>query len=362
MSIGFVVVLWLSIADTWLDLDPAPELAELRHPADWPDVAWNAEALQELPKQLEAYYDDHFGFRDTLVRLGTRLRLATGSNLYDTEVIVGKENWLFINAGGGLLDDRRGVRLYDPTELEATTRQLVGHRDLLAERRIPYLFVLAPDKHSIYPEFLPDRIRRANEQDRTDQLVEHLSRTTDLEILDLRAALLSRKAEDSLYPSNGSHWNDLGAYYAYAAIQDRVGQWFDGVDPMPLEAFEITRQRRRGDLARMLGLTDLLLSDYPYLQFRDELRATRTVAGLTPLQEKLPPHRQPFAFETGDRSLPNAVIFRDSFTNALAPFLSQHYQRVAYYWTAFLPDVVYHEAPDLVLEIRAERQATRISR
>ncbi|MEM7581929.1 MAG: hypothetical protein AAF560_00995 [Acidobacteriota bacterium] len=358
LVLGFLVAIWLPLADTWLKLDPAPKVVELRVPEAWPEMSW--ENLRQLPKQLESYYDDHFGFRNTLIRFNNRLRLVTGSNLHDTPVIVGKEDWVYINAGGGLLDDRRAVRPYTDLELEEYGEKLVQRRDLLAAMGIPYLYVLAPDKHSIYPEYLPERIRRARERDRTDQLMSHLQEQTDLEILDLRGVLLAAKKDQELYPSNGSHWNDYGAYLAYEAIQKRVARWFPAAAPLPLEAFEITQQRRRGDVARMLGLPDLMFSDYWGFELRGPSRSVETKDGVAELAVRLPPHRLPFAHEIDDPDLPRVVMFRDSFTNALLPFLSQHYQRIAYYWTNFIPMVVRHEKPQLVIEERAERQATRL--
>ncbi len=359
LASSFLAALWLPLADTWIGLDPAPKVVELRVPAAWPEFSWAPEVVRQLPKAIESYYDDHFGFRNSLIRLNNRLRLITGSNLHDTPVIVGKDEWVYINAGGGLLDDRRAVRLYTDAELEEYGKQLVQRRDLLAALGIPYLYVLAPDKHSVYPEFLPDRIRRAREVDRTDQLMNHLETRTDLDVLDLRKVLLPAKREQTLYSSNGSHWNDYGAYLAYVAIQNRVAERFPAVAPLPLDAFEVAPQRRRGDVARMLGLADLMFSDYLEVKLRGPSRSAETKEGVAGLKG-LPKHRQPFAHEIEDPTLPRVVMFRDSFTNALLPFLGQHYQRIAYYWTNFIPMVVRHEKPDLVIEERAERQATKL--
>ena len=52
-----------------------------------------------------------------------------------------------------------------------------------------------------------------------------------------------------------------------------------------------------------------------------------------------------------DPSLPRAVIFRDSFTSALVPFLSEHFSRAVYLWqNDFDADVVTREHPDVVIQ------------
>jgi hypothetical protein len=50
-------------------------------------------------------------------------------------------------------------------------------------------------------------------------------------------------------------------------------------------------------------------------------------------------------------SLPRAVIFRDSFTSLLAPYLSEHFSRAVYLWqNNFDADDVLKEHADVVIE------------
>ena len=55
--------------------------------------------------------------------------------------------------------------------------------------------------------------------------------------------------------------------------------------------------------------------------------------------------------EIDDPSLPRAVIFRDSFTSQLVPFLSEHFSRAVYLWqNDFDAAVVTQEHPDVVIQ------------
>ena len=55
--------------------------------------------------------------------------------------------------------------------------------------------------------------------------------------------------------------------------------------------------------------------------------------------------------EIGDRSLPRAVIFRDSFASRLVPFLSEHFSRAVYLWqNDFDAGAVLQEHPDVVIQ------------
>lgn len=68
-----------------------------------------------------------------------------------------------------------------------------------------------------------------------------------------------------------------------------------------------------------------------------------------------------YVAEVGDRSLPTALIFRDSFSTWLIPWLSEHFRRVRWEWLddfqpPFSGQLVEEENPEVVIEILAERK------
>ena len=60
-----------------------------------------------------------------------------------------------------------------------------------------------------------------------------------------------------------------------------------------------------------------------------------------------------------DSPLPGALIFRDSFSDALIPFLSEHFSRVVYAHSFSVDlDLVDSEKPDIVIFELAQRYLT----
>jgi hypothetical protein len=60
--------------------------------------------------------------------------------------------------------------------------------------------------------------------------------------------------------------------------------------------------------------------------------------------------------DTGDPRLPKALVFRDSFSWQLIPFLSESFRSVVYVWTFdFLPELIEREQPDVVILECVER-------
>lgn len=56
-------------------------------------------------------------------------------------------------------------------------------------------------------------------------------------------------------------------------------------------------------------------------------------------------------------TLPRAVVFRDSFTSRLAPYLSEHFSRVVYLWQDnFDAGVIREEKPAVVIQEYSSRR------
>jgi alginate O-acetyltransferase complex protein AlgJ len=133
---------------------------EKRVLAPFPKEPRNFSSFLKLTKNFESYYNDHFGFREVLIdRYQREMRKRFGQSGVP-KVIGGKEGWYFY-AGDDLLKDFRGLTPLKGQQLDAWIMDFVRKRDWLAEQGIRYLFVVVPNKQTIYPEYLPDFVRKA---------------------------------------------------------------------------------------------------------------------------------------------------------------------------------------------------------
>lgn len=333
----------------------ATSRAESRRASSRPAVAWNARALVKLPADWTAYFDGHFAFRLDVIRWYNHLAWQWLGISPSPTVLKGRDGWLFY-ADDGALQDYLSERPFAPADLEQWRQTLQHSNDWLAARHIRYLFVVAPDKHVIYPEYMPPGIHPLQHPSRLDQLVTYLEQHTTVDIVDLRAPLLAAKAHDRVYHRTDSHWNDAGAFVAYSQIADRLLRWFPAVIPWTRDEFREEVHVTPGlDLADMLGLSDVISE-----RRRDFVPLKRRRARIVE-----PAHPDP-DFEEGrlvtvvdNPDLPRAVVFRDSFMSALIPFLSEHFQRAVYLWqNDFDPDVVRQEQPTVVIQELVGRRLT----
>ena len=330
------------------DLAPAPVVAP-----SWP-------AVSRLPAAFTTWFQDHFAFRRRLVQWQAAFRLLALRVSPSPTVIRGKDGWLFY-ADDGALDDYLNAVPFTDADLARWTTTLQHTQDRLHAQGITYLFVIAPDKHAIYPEFLPDGLQRTPGPSRADQLVAHLRAHSTVPVLDLRPALLEAKRDARNYHRTDSHWNDLGALVASQQILGRLHELTGGrlpaLAPLPASAFDRRDRRAPGkDLARMLGLERWLSEDDPRLRARDA--RARVVE---------PPDPAPgddtgydigrLATEVAQPDLPRAVIYRDSFGSALVPFLAEHFSRALYLWEYDVnPRTIEQERPQVVIHEWASRR------
>jgi len=341
----FIAALCLPMTGMVLQLDRDAPSGENRTLAAWPQFRWDAASLRALPEQLTRYFEDHFAFRARLVRWQAIVRLYVLGVSPSTSVIKGRGGWLFY-ADDGAIEDYAEAPPFTGAELDQWRQTLQDTSDWLRAQGIAYLFVIAPDKHVIYNEYMPETIRRTASS-RIDQLVSHLHQYSTVRVVDLRPALLAAKARERLYHRTDTHWNDRGAFVGYESIIDALTEEFPALRPLPRTAFEPRVVRSAGlDLAGMLGLTEVLREE-------DLVLVPRQPATARILEPQHPNPRlvHPRIVTEAPNRGPRAVVFMDSFGPGLVPFLSEDFSRVVYLWQHNVdPRVVQQEEPQVVIQ------------
>jgi hypothetical protein len=342
----FVAVIWLPLAANFAGMDGADPAAENRELAAFPHVDGSWRSIVEFGPRLSAWFEDHFGFRASLVRWYGESRLF-GFGVSPTAAVVnGSDGWFFYGDDQSM-EDYANVEPLSSTAVANWRDAIARARAWLASRGIAYVFTIAPDKHVVYGEEVPHTIARIGDVSRADQLFTTLQ---DLGVaIDVRPSLFAGKSRERLYQKTDTHWNDRGVLIAYQRIIDAVRARVPRTPaPWTRDDFDAVETTTAGmDLAGMMGLTRVLTEANLTLVPRHPRRA-RVVepSGAGPTDEL-----GRLVTEVDDPSLPRAVIFRDSFVSRLVPFLSEHFGRAVYLWqNDFDADVVAREHPDIVIQ------------
>ncbi len=354
LSLLFLALIYLPTLDWLFHLDHAPMPNEKRLLAKFPEFRGLAR-LQEFVAGLESYFNDHFGFRKRLIQRNNSWKRQLFHDAPYNNVIVGLDGWLFF-VGDRMLDDYFGQERFSEQDLQAWQRLLEKRRDWAAKRGIKYLFVLAPDKHSIYPECLPEWFVKSGKPDKTEQFMAHMKAHSTVEVLDLRQPLLDAKPLGVSYLKTDTHWNLLGGFIAYQAVVRALARQVPQLKPLPLNAFELkTAVSPAGDLSTIRDDSGAVETQVIALAPRPPLHALQSETDLSRFPKQWYKGAEP-AVSRNDSGQGKVIVFRDSFSGGFQPYLGYHFKEVLYIWQynwdiAFLE----REQPDIIVDEILER-------
>lgn len=303
-------------------------------------------ALSELPKikteegkinfelfsQFETYFSEHFALRTELVTLDGIIKsnlLGTSSN---EDVIVGKEGWLYYTPTS---DDYMNINTLSDRGINNINHNLSLLSDYCESVGASFTFTVAPNKNSVYPEYMPYNYIETENQGNLERLEavwqadfdEWFSYVTssqpeksllvpELDTYDsydtydycnLREALLEakNKTTSSLYHKTDTHWNDRGALIARNALLN--GKW---------EGMWNTAEDWSGDLAEMLYPAGVPMDTRYYLEdYAFTYQYVGRFRGLDDINIKT----------TNESAVGNLLMYRDSFGEAILPYMAESF-------------------------------------
>lgn len=326
---------------------------EYRAPAPMPKRPETLGKLEDWPAAYEAWYLDHFGLRDRLLRWNSAWMWFVVGVSPTRKFVRGKDDWIF-QTDFRALDDHRGVHPLSHGQLDAWRRYLEGRRDGLRARGIEYVFAIAPHKSCLYPELVPPAFR-VRGPTRAEQLEAYLERTSDVRVLDARAALREAKSRDApgdpLYFPLGTHWTGRGDRVGYGVLAAEIARRFPAFRPLSDADFDVAPLEGQGDSwAGRMYLDGLLFQRSTAWT----LRAPRA------RHLSNPTSNLPFTSERDDPSLPRAVLFHDSYGVPLRPLLAEGLSRLVAVWSGDVDwKTVEREKPDVVIQLITEQNFQR---
>ena len=177
----------------------------------YPRFAWNAKRLLTYPARFEAAFNDHFGLRALLVRTQARVKFHWLGMSPSSKVVLGRDGWFYLSES---IDEYRGIQNLPAAIIRQWRQEFEHKKSYLASRNIKYLVAIAPNKETVYPEFLPANIHQFRNKLYVDDLLKELPPDVRRDVLDLRKPLISAKGRGRLYFKTDSHWSQLGAALA----------------------------------------------------------------------------------------------------------------------------------------------------
>ena len=223
LFVGLFLILCLSLSVGTVVFGPAGAAANERL-TEMPSLTTKEGKLNTAYlQQLQSFVNDRFFLRQKLITLDHRMSSLLGISGEDT-VIAGEDGWLFF---AETLDDYTGTNPMSARELFSAANNVALMDEYCRVSGREFTFIIAPNKNSLYGQFMPDYGVRAQTTNakRFHKLLDQLQ----VNYVDLFAAFDA--VEEPLYFAHDSHWNSKGAALAADLINRSFGVqsgYFDG--------------------------------------------------------------------------------------------------------------------------------------
>ncbi len=272
---------------------------------------------------FETYLNDQFVGRDNWVVMKSVM-----------ERLIGKEltNEIFFAKNGGLINQ---VAEPDPDVMLKNA----GYLNTLAEKvDIPVYMGMIPSAAMVWSEFLPKYAVTADEEAVIDAFYGNLSQ--DITTIPIGDTLMAHKDEEIFYLTD-HHWTSKGAYYGYESVVKSFG-----LTPTPLSQFQETLVTDEffGTIHSASGVRWVKPdSIHRYVEQTEDITVTsyfdsNPSEGVFYADEKLVDKdkysyflggNQPLCvIETENTDAPSILVVRDSYSDTLAPFLTENFSTI----------------------------------
>ena len=193
---------------------------------------------------------------------------------------------------------------------------------ILNKKNIEYVVVIAPDKSSIYRDFLPDFIKASYEKNhRIDQFIDAIKLANpQFPIIDLRQTLQNAQKKEVVYQKTDTHWNRRGAHYGYVEIMNYLAKKNKKFTPKYRNEFiDKVDEYIRGDISDIMGVKTTNLNYDLTAKFK------LNTASFEPSKQEKADFHNPFFIKNENPNLPILFAFKDSFFADLFWLVAEHF-------------------------------------
>jgi alginate O-acetyltransferase complex protein AlgJ len=268
----------------------------------------------------------------------------------DSKVLLGKENWLFLqNDTNRIVEQNTGKLSLTLESYAKWVRTLQARTAILNSQGISYYFLVPPNKECVYPEYLPDDYKISE-----DRIVNQLMNQCQghnikiyypLELFELY------KSESLLYSLVNTHWNGIGAFIAYDLLMNAVKKH---INTKILTWQDIYYEEKIA--AEDLGNKLTPMQSSPFVWGRVQAPQAQVIFD----NQAANSGRKQITFNK-NTALPTAVIFHDSFMEMILPYLMESFSKIYLFHTPCVNyDFIEAVKPDVVITEMVERFLVQI--
>lgn len=310
-------------------------------------------------RQFDEWFKDSIGFRDKLLIIYKAFiekyisnvgKYTDGQYVY----LIGENgHHYFADVNGYLILKFQGKQFLSDEQLSGMARKLEEVKAYLDKKSIPLVVMFCADKESVYPEFYPKSIKRGPEPIQLDIITNYLQEKTNVDIFNIRQALLAEKDNSLLYykvdtmafTEDFAHYNEIGAFFAYRELIKHINIYFPQITPYKTDDINITYDEK----------------EIPHVTLKSGFTYQRLDSSFFDnVSVKKPFTRENHAYINMNSNLPIILVLCDSYAKEqyIGKFLAQQFSKAIFihynnniiniheYIKTFKPDIIILESAE----------------
>ncbi|HNR01473.1 MAG TPA: hypothetical protein PKK59_02970 [Anaerolineaceae bacterium] len=196
------------------------------------------------------WIDDNAGFRTEARTINTVIDTQLFKTSTNPKVHIGKNGWYFYKEDNNI-EIGKGEYLFSDDQLDNFLDNIERINRLITNQNIELVFVFAPSKVSVYPEYLSGA-EFSVQYTLIDQCADYLSNHSTINFINLKEILVEEKKNQPVYFRTDTHWNPEGQFVGYKFIINELNE-FGIINTEPVNIYK-TPETGLKDLSDMLGL------------------------------------------------------------------------------------------------------------
>lgn len=345
LAVGIMICAFPFVSMTYARTDKTTEKKKL---AELPSVIENGQWNREYLENLGTYFEDHFAFRQKLVALDSWMEASLFQKTNIDNVIVGKDGWLYYKDSW---NDYSGKTVMSDQALENIVYNLSVMQKAVEEQGKKFVFTIAPNKNSLYGQYMPYTYSYKYSDTNNRKLLEEKLKKAGIHYVDLFEKFSNE--EEILYFKRDSHWNNKGAKLAYNALLDEAKWSHENYEKCDYEI----RKDYVGDLNSMVYPEMEKKEANYYYNYEKEYQYINK--GKKESIENTTVSVEDARVQTeAEKKQGTLVMYRDSFGNALLPFMANEFKNGYFFKTTPYNLGMHFESmnPDVVIVEKVERK------
>lgn len=335
--------------------------SENRMLAVFPEL--NINQLDKFPREFDTYLDDNFTFRVPFLNFYHELKFQMKVSPNKKDVLIGKNGHFFIAQKDHEIFS--GKFNYTEEKIDSMINVWEIRKKYLKEKNILFYWLIAPNKHHVYPEYLPPGYSEKN-RNRILSLQDRFNKQFPSKLIYPLDAIVKHKDKRSAYFKQDNHWSNIGAFIAYEEVMKSLKNDFPEIKMLKYESVHWKQvSKNDGNLLNFLGKEGELseisyVSDFPNSTAVEVQRfSLKTPEGF--------PYPWDYEIRYKNENALNkkkVLVIRDSFGGFIMPFFNETFSEILYIFDGWKyglnKEIIELFQPDIIVFLTLETHTDNI--